>query len=130
MKKRRSSNASDERVETRPKRRRIWKALAITLLVLVVIGSVARAMMPWAVRNYVNRTIDRNPLYEGKIGQVRIHLLRGAYSIHDVRLNKTTGNVPVPLFAATRLDFAIQWDALLHHKIVGQLLMEQPELNF
>jgi len=86
--------------------------------------------MPWAVRDYVNRTLDRNPLYEGKIGPVEIHLLRGAYAICDVRMNKTTGNVPVPFFAAKRVDFALQWDALLHRKVVGRVLMEEPEMNF
>jgi hypothetical protein len=47
-----------------------------------------------------------------------------------VRINKTTGNVPVPLISAKRIDFSIQWDALMHGKVVGKFLMEQPELNF
>jgi len=28
------------------------------------------------------------------------------------------------------VDFALQWPALLHRRIVGQLVMEQPEMNF
>jgi hypothetical protein len=111
----------------RPRRLRRW---GIFFLVLILIGAVGRALLPWAVRDYVNRTLDRNPLYAGKIGQVQIHLWRGAYSILDVSLSKTTGNVPVPFFAAKRVDFALQWNALFHRKVVGQLLMEQPELNF
>jgi len=43
---------------------------------------------------------------------------------------KKTGNVPVPLFAAERVDFAMQWDALMHGKLVGQMVMIEPELNF
>jgi hypothetical protein len=61
---------------------------------------------------------------------VHIHLWRGAYSIDDVQISKSSGNVPVPFFAAKRLDFAIQWNALVHRRIVGRVLMEQPELNF
>src|SRR5690348_7176534 len=57
-----------------PKRRRGWRVLVIILLVLVVLLGVARAFLPWAVRDYVNRTLDRNPLYDGQIGQVQIHL--------------------------------------------------------
>lgn len=86
--------------------------------------------MPWFVRDYVNRTLDRNPLYSGKIGEVQIHLLRGAYSIKDISISKTTGNVPVPFFAARRVDFSIQWNAITHGRLVGRILMEQPELNF
>jgi hypothetical protein len=100
------------------------------LFVLLLIVGVGRAMLPRLVRDYVNRTLDRNPLYAGKIGDVSIHLWRGAYSIHDIRLSKTTGNVPVPLLSAKRIDFAIEWKALLHHRVVGRFLMDQPELNF
>jgi hypothetical protein len=109
---------------------RHWKGWLLVLLILVIVLGTGRAMMPWAVRNYVNRTLDRNPLYSGKIGPVEIHLWRGAYSIRDVQLSKTTGNVPVPLFAAKRLDFALEWKALWHRKVVGRVLMEAPELNF
>ena len=97
---------------------------------VVVMGIIVRALLPGFVRDYVNRTLDRNPLYSGEIGAVEIHLWRGAYSIHDIRLSKTSGNVPVPLFAARRVDFAIQWNALLHHHIVGRISIDQPELNF
>src|SRR5258705_8434809 len=107
-----------------------WRGLGIVVLTLIVVLGVARAIMPWAVRDYVNRTLDRNPLYAGEVGPVEVHLWRGAYAIRDVRINKTTGNVPVPFFAAKRVDFAIQWDALLHRKVVGRLLMEEPEMNF
>src|SRR4051812_36475346 len=76
----------------RRKRGRWWLKVAWVLLVLVVIGAIGRAMMPWAVRDYVNKTLDRNPNYAGTIGEVQIHLYRGAYSIHDVRISKTSGS--------------------------------------
>jgi hypothetical protein len=126
---------SDERALNRPgppkpRKHRGWRRFGLILLILAALLGVGRAILPWAVRNYVNRTLDRSPLYTGNIGQVQIHLWRGAYSIHDIRLNKTSGNVPVPFFAAKRVDFALEWNALLHHRIVGRLLMDQPELNF
>lgn len=107
-----------------------WRAVGVILLILVVVLGVGRVMLPWYVRDYVNRTLDRNTMYSGKVGKVHVHLIRGAYSIDEVRISKTTGNVPVPFFSAKRLDFAIQWNALFHRKIVGRLLMEQPEINF
>ena len=86
--------------------------------------------LPTFLRWYVNNTIDQSPLYEGKIGLIEVHLYRGAYTIDDVRLLKRTGNVPVPLFAAKKVDLAVQWDALVHGKVVGRVKFEQPELNF
>ncbi|HEX4264004.1 MAG TPA: DUF748 domain-containing protein [Verrucomicrobiae bacterium] len=106
------------------------RKVGYVVLVLIIILGVARLMLPSFVRNYVNRTLDRGPLYTGNIGQIQIHLLRGSYSINEIRLNKTTGNVPVPFFSAKRLDFAIQWSALWHRKIVGRMFLEQPEINF
>ena len=82
------------------------------------------------MRDYVNRTLDRSPLYTGKIGEVQIHLWRGAYSIHDVRISKTSGDVPVPFFAAKQVDFALLWKALAHHRLVGRVWMDEPEINF
>ena len=61
---------------------------------------------------------------------MHIHLWRGAYSIEDVRINKTTGDVPVPFFAAKRVDFALEWKAFRQRKVVGRVLMDQPEINF
>jgi len=100
------------------------------LLGLIVLLGIARLLLPWALRDYVNRTLDRNPLYSGTIGPVQVHLIRGAYSIHDIRISKTTGDVPVPFFSAKEVDFAVQWNALFHHKIVGRVVMQQPEINF
>jgi hypothetical protein len=112
------------------KRRSWWRVAAIVFLVIVGLIACVRPMLPWAVRWYVNRALDRNLLYEGRIGDITLNLWRGAYSIADIRLIKKTGNVPTPLFYAKRLELAIQWDAILHGKMVGQVVMEKPELNF
>lgn len=125
-----SESAASPSERPRRKRGRWWRKVAWVFLVLVVILAIGRAIMPWAVRDYVNKTLDRNPMYAGSIGDVQIHLYRGAYSIHDVKISKTTGNVPVPFFSAKAVDFAIQWKALLHHKIVGRVLMTEPQINF
>jgi hypothetical protein len=107
-----------------------WRGWLLALVIVVALLGLARALMPWAVRDYVNRTLDRNPLYSGRIGPVGIHLWRGAYSIDDVKISKTTGNVPVPFFSAARVDFALEWGNLIHGKIVGRVLMDQPQVNF
>jgi hypothetical protein len=112
------------------KRRHWWRTAGAILLLLLLVFGIARALLPSLVRDYVNRTLDRNLLYEGRIGDVEIHLLQGAYSIHDVHISQRTGNVPVPLLAVKQVDFAVQWNALLHERVVGQFVMQEPELNF
>src|SRR4051812_7825958 len=98
------------------KRRSRWRTFFFIVLVLAVLLAVVRAILPWGVRKYVNRTLDRNDLYEGKIGQVQIHLWRGAYSIHDIKISKRTGDIPVPFFSAKTVDFSIEWKALRHRR--------------
>ena len=121
---------ADKPADKPKKRRSRWRRFAIFVLIVAIALCIGRAFMPRMVTAYVNRTIDRSPLYDGKIGGVDIHLWRGAYSIHEVRIVKTTGSVPVPLFAAKRVDLAIEWPALWNRKLVGQVVMHSPELNF
>jgi hypothetical protein len=115
------------RVRKRHHGLRVW---GIVCLVLLLVFGTGRAVLPSVVRHYVNRTLDRNLLYEGRIGKVNVHLLRGAYSIHDIRISQRTGQVPVPLLAAKRIEFSIQWSALAHGRVVGQFQLDEPELNF
>lgn len=112
------------------KRRSRWRRFGIVLLVLVLVGGGVRLALPSAVRWYVNQVLEQSQTYQGVIGDVSLHLWRGAYSIDDIRLLKTTGNVPVPFFACKRLDLAVDWSQLLEGSLVGQVSMDSPELNF
>jgi len=125
-----ADNLAPKEKPTAKKRRHWVRGIGFVLLVVIALITAARLVLPTELRKYVNRTLDRNQLYEGRIGDVQVHLLRGAYSIHDVKISQRTGNVPVPLLAAERVDFSVQWNALVHGRIVGQFVMQEPELNF
>src|SRR5580700_2541324 len=80
------------------KRKRRWfRTVLYVFLAIVLLMVCARPMLPWAVRWYVNKTLSRSVLYEGRIGDVTLNLWRGAYSIDEIRFIQTTGNVPQPL---------------------------------
>jgi hypothetical protein len=66
------------------KRHRALRRFGLILMVLGIFLGIGRAFLPAIVRDYVNRTLDRNLLYEGRIGDVQVHLWRGAYSISDM----------------------------------------------
>jgi len=61
---------------------------------------------------------------------VDLHIWRGAYSINDLRIEKRTGKVPVPLLKAPRTDLSVSWNALLHGAVVAKVVFHAPELNF
>jgi hypothetical protein len=105
--------------------------------IIVLVGSlvlmgliVLRLALPTLVQNYVNQKLDELPEYDGRIGDVDIHLFRGAYSIDDVDIQKTTGSVPVPFFAAKKVDFSMEWREMLHGALVGEIHVLECSLNF
>jgi hypothetical protein len=73
-----------------------WALSALIVLAVGVIG--LRLALPHVVRNYVNRTLSKIPDYRGEVGDIDIHW-RGAYTIHDANVVRTSGKVPVPFSA-------------------------------
>jgi len=91
---------------------------------------VLRLALPFAVKAYVNHQLDKMPEYDGRIGDVDIHLFRGAYEIRDLEIVKTTAHVPVPFFAAKQIDLSMEWKELLHGALVGEVVLVKPEIHF
>ncbi len=110
--------------------RRLLGLFGWFVLIVGIAVAIARPFMPRVILYYVNQTLNRSPLYQGKIGDIDVHLWRGAYTIKNVRILKTTGDVPVPLFACRAVDLKVEWQAILHRKVVGQVAMYEPEVNF
>ena len=110
--------------------RRFKKGFLWTLLILVLALIALRLALPSLVQKYVNRKLDELPEYDGQIGDVDIHLIRGAYSIDDVDIVKTAGNVPVPFFSARTVDFSIEWREIFQGALVGEIQVDGCSLNF
>src|ERR1700760_729575 len=67
------------------RKHRFRRFVVYPILFLIVAIAIARPMLPWAVRWYVNKVLSQNLLYEGRIGNVTLNLWRGAYTIDDIR---------------------------------------------
>lgn len=70
--------------------------------------------------------------YYGHIEDIDIALIRGAYRIDSIYLNKldTVTGKQIPFFAASEIDLSIEWKALFKGSIVGELVFENPVINF
>ena len=102
-------------------------------MVLILIGIVllgVRLALPGWVTDSVNRKLADMGEYRGQVGNVALHLWRGAYSIEDLQIEKRTGKVPVPLLNAPRADLTVSWPALLHGAVEAKVTFESPEINF
>jgi hypothetical protein len=115
----------------RPSRwRRYSKRTLRTVLIVAIVLLAIRAVLPFALKKYVNHTLDQIPDYDAQVGDIDVSLWRGAYQIHDVDLQKVEGKVPVPLFSAETVDLSVQWKELFHGALVGEMVFVRPKVNF
>lgn len=110
--------------------RPVLKFLGILLVVLIMALIVARLMLPGFLRDYVGRVLDQSTEFDGRVGEIDVHLWRGAYSIQDIDIVKTTGAVSIPYFECPRVDLSIDWSALWNGRLRGKVHMDRPALNF
>ena len=99
------------------------------LLVIAALLIAARVALPYAVKWYVNKTLDEMPEYDGRIGDVDMKLWRGAYEIESIDIVKTGGDVPVPFFSSKRVQFSVEWKALFAGALVGEMILQSPIIN-
>ncbi|MEP1151526.1 MAG: DUF748 domain-containing protein [Balneola sp.] len=106
------------------------KKIGVGVLVFLAILIGLRLYLPFWVTDYVNKTLSEIEGYQGSIEGVDIDLYRGAYGIRGLELDKTGEEIPVPFVDISRIDLSVQWKALLHGSIVGEIELMEPTLNF
>lgn len=102
----------------------------IIILSIVAVLVAVRLALPGIVKNYVNKTLNEIEGYSGHIEDVDIHLLRGAYLIKELKLVQTGDSIPIPFLDIERIDLSIHWGALLKGRVVGEVVMDRPLVNF
>jgi len=118
-------NAGKEPVS---KKKKVARAFLIVIAVLVVI----RLILPFVVLHYANKSLANMKGYYGHIQDIDLALIRGAYKIDSVYLNKMDTNTQkqTPFFSAPMIDLSVEWKALFHGSIVGELVFESPVMKF
>jgi hypothetical protein len=108
--------------------KRKWRIILIVLGVLLAI----RIALPYIVLRLVNDRLAKMPGYRGHVQDIDIALIRGAYVIDTFYLNKldsVTGNTS-PFLGADLIDLSVEWKALFHGAVVGELEIERPAITF
>jgi hypothetical protein len=108
------------------RRKIIWIIIGSFILLLIA----ARIALPYVLLRVVNRELTKIPEYRGHVEDIDVALWRGAYKIKQLKLDKTTGKVPVPFFSAELIDLSLEWSAIFHGRIVGKIIVDHPILNF
>jgi hypothetical protein len=105
------------------------RRIIITIGVIAVLLLAARIALPHVIQRYVNNKLAVSEEYAGQVGDIDLSLIQGAYSIENVEVEKTTGAVPVPLFAAREIKFSVLWKALFNGAVVGDAELFEPVIN-
>ena len=100
------------------------------LLAVILLLAIARALLPYAMKHYLNARMDRMGDYHGQIADISLHLWRGGYTIEGLRIVKTTGKVPAPLLDTPCADIELSWFALGHGVFRGKVNFTAPTINF
>src|SRR6478736_1951346 len=88
---------------------RTRKKLVIILGSLLVLLIALRIALPYILLKLVNKELQNIPGYTGHVDDIDVALMRGAYKIKMIKLEKTSGKVPVPFFSAPLIDLSLQW---------------------
>ena len=118
--------ASGKQRESR--RRRLLKATLITVAVIAAV----RLALPYVVLHFANNSLAKMDGYYGKIRDIDLALLRGAYRIDSIFINKidSVTHKETPFFSASVVDLSVEWKALLNGSVVGEATFINPRLRF
>jgi hypothetical protein len=109
-------------------RKRKITYIVLGSILLILIG--LRIALPYILLKLVNRELTKIPGYTGHVDDLDVALIRGAYKLKHIKLDKTGGAIPVPFFSADVVDLSVQWNALFHGRFVGEIEIDHPTLNF
>lgn len=108
-----------------------WRQIVLWSILVVVIALLgARLYLPTYLKNYVNEKINEQKGYRGSVQDIDAALFRGAYVIKGLVLNKVDKGIPVPFVKIALSDISLQWSALFQGRIVSDIHLTRPELNF
>lgn len=101
----------------------------ITLFVLALLIAL-RLALPYIVLHYLNKYLADLGEYTGHVEDVNIALLRGAYQIEDLTIQKISGKRKQPFLDVPLMDLSVEWKSLFKGSIVGEVEVYRPEVNF
>ena len=104
----------------------------MVILIVVAVIVAIRLALPYVILHYANKTLDEMDGYRGHIEDIDLAVIRGAYKIDSIYLNKvdTVTGDETPFLAASLVDLSLEWRALFKGSLVGEVIVENPMVRF
>ena len=97
------------------------------IILLLIIG---RLLLPMFLKNHVNNVLANIPGYYGQISDIDVSLIRGAYVIDSLYLNKIDAGSEVPFLNFEKTDISVEWKSLFKGEIVSEIIMSKPKVIY
>ena len=111
--------------------RSVYNKKRYTIPIIIIVLLVAfRIYLPTLVKNNINKILADIPGYYGEVEDVDISLIRGAYVVNGMYLNKVNAKTQVPFLNFPKTDISIEWKSLFKGKIVSEIIMNSPEVIY
>ncbi|MCB0763882.1 MAG: DUF748 domain-containing protein [Flavobacteriales bacterium] len=91
-----------------------------------------RLVLPYILLHLLNDRLANIPGYTGHAEDLNLALIRGAYQIEGIHLDKvdSISADTTRFIAAELIDLSVEWKALFHGSIVGELEVDRPDVFF
>ena len=113
------------------KSRSAYKKKRYTIPLIILLLLIAfRIYLPTLVKNNINKILAEIPGYYGQVDDVDIALIRGAYVVNGMYLNKVDAKTQIPFLNFPKTDISIEWKSLFRGRIVSEIIMISPEVIY
>lgn len=106
-----------------------WPIIILVLLVLIAL----RFALPFIILHVANDKLAKLDGYYGHIGDIDLALYRGAYVMKQVYIDKIEDDSKskrTEFIRVNRIDFSVEWRALLDGKIVAEVEFDKPIIQY
>lgn len=113
---------------THARRKKRWRIVLLVVAALVVI----RIILPYVLLHVANDRLQKTKGYYGHIADLDLAIIRGAYQLEGFYLDKqdTMTEKRTKFLRAGVIDLSVEWKALFHGAIVGELVIDTAEVRF
>ena len=108
------------------KNKKVWIIIGVVLLLILLINPIAA----YILERYVNNSLNKLEAYSGSVEDVDVHLWRGAYKVDGITIVKKDQESLTPFLEIESIDLSIHWQAIFRGRIVGEIVIREPVVNF
>lgn len=106
------------------------RVMTYSFIIVILVLIAVRVALPYIALNYVTSEINKTTEYRTKIADINLYLLQGKATVIDTRVWKKNLKISDPFLSIAKVNFSIQWRALLKGKLVGKINIKHPVINF